>query len=57
MPAVRGSPSVSYTLGPGYPTPGVLQLLVLTGAVFVLQTLASFNHRAHKQYAAHLFLL
>jgi membrane associated rhomboid family serine protease len=42
MPAVRGSSSVSYTLGPGYPTPGVLQLLVLTGAVFVLQTLASF---------------
>jgi len=41
MPPVRGS-SVRYSIGPGYPTPGVMQLLVATGAVFVLQILASF---------------
>ncbi len=42
MPPVRGSSSVTYTLGPGYPTPGIMQLLVATGAVYVLQILGSF---------------
>ena len=41
MPAVRGS-SVTYTLGPGYPTPAIKQLLIATTAVFGLQVLASF---------------
>jgi membrane associated rhomboid family serine protease len=41
MPSVRGS-SVTYTLGPGYPTPGVKHLMIATAAVFALQIVASF---------------
>jgi membrane associated rhomboid family serine protease len=41
MRPVRGS-SVTYTLGPGYPTPAVKQLLIATAAVFALQIVASF---------------
>jgi membrane associated rhomboid family serine protease len=36
MPPVRGS-GVTYQLGPGYPTPAVKQLLIVTTAAFALQ--------------------
>ena len=41
MPGVRGS-SVTYSLGPGYPTPAVKQLLIATTAAFALQLVARF---------------
>jgi membrane associated rhomboid family serine protease len=41
MPGVRGS-SVTYSLGPGYPTPAVKQLLIVTTAAFALQVVTGF---------------
>jgi membrane associated rhomboid family serine protease len=37
MPAVRGSPSIAYSFGPGPPTRAVKQLLIATIGVFVAQ--------------------
>ena len=42
MPAVRRSASVTYSLGPGYPTPAVKQLLIATLGAFLIQIVAGF---------------
>ena len=42
MPVVSRSASVTYSLGPGYPTPAVKQLLIVTIAAFVLQFIGDF---------------
>ena len=42
MPAVSRSASVTYSLGPGYPTPAVKQLLIVTIAAFLLQYIGDF---------------
>jgi membrane associated rhomboid family serine protease len=42
MPVVSRSASVTYSLGPGYPTPAVKQLLIVTIAAFLLQYIGDF---------------
>ena len=42
MPDVSRSASVTYSLGPGYPTPAVKQLLIVTIAAYLLQFAGEF---------------